>query len=315
VFAANRPDVKYGWVFWSFATFIMVCGMTHVMSIWTLWVPDYGWEGIVKAVTAAASISTAIALWPLLPKVLAYPTPAQFSKMGYVLARTEQELGLLIDGVTDYAIFMLDKSGRVTNWNVGAQRTMGYRREEILGQHFSRFYTSEGQRDHVPDHVLRVATEKGRYEDEAFHVRKDGSRFWANVVVDAVHDETGKLIGFAKITRDITERRESEERLRTAREQLFQSQKMEAVGQLTGGVAHDFNNLLTIIIGNLETAQRATQQWQDNAKQRIERAVKSALTGAKRASTLTQRLLAFSRRQPLAPKPLKLMTVLSSMGA
>ena len=91
MFAANRPDVKYGWVFWSFATFIMACGMTHVMSIWTLWVPDYGWEGTVKALTAAASISTAIALWPLLPKVLAYPTPAQFSKMGYVLARTEQE--------------------------------------------------------------------------------------------------------------------------------------------------------------------------------------------------------------------------------
>jgi len=182
IFVSKRPDVEFGWVFWAFATFIMACGTTHVFSIWTLWIPDYGIEGGVKAITAIASIVTAIMLWPLLPKLLALPNPAQLREA--------------------YA-------------------------------------------------ALQIQTE---------------------------------------------------ERLK-AEEMLQHSQKMDAIGQLTGGVAHDFNNLLTIIMGNLELAQRNLSAWAQGAEQKVSRVVDNAMSGARRGATLSQRLLAFSRRQPLDPKP------------
>ena len=177
IFVSKRPDVEFGWLFWAFAIFIMACGLTHVLSIITLWVPIYGIEGIIKALTAGASIFTAVILWPLLPQLLALPSPGQLRQAEAAL---EQE---------------------------------------------------------------------GRY------------------------------------------RREAEAMLR-------QSQKMEAIGQLTGGVAHDFNNLLTIILGNLEIADRTLGSWNDGARERLARLIASASSGAQRAATLTHRLLAFARRQP-----------------
>ncbi|MFZ0070110.1 MAG: ATP-binding protein [Xanthobacteraceae bacterium] len=193
IFVSKRPDVEFGWVFWAFAIFITACGMTHVMSIWTLWVPEYGLEGLVKAVTAAASIITAIMLWPLLPKVLALPSPAQ----------------------------------------------------------------------------LRHA--------------------------------------HAELENQTAQRLEAEERLR-------QSHKLEAVGQLTGGVAHDFNNLLTIIIGNLEIAQQNLNSWSKDAEDYVRRAIANAMGGARRATALTQRLLAFARRQPLAPTPINVNSLVLSLS-
>ncbi len=182
IFVSKRSDVEFGWVFWAFAIFITACGATHVLSIWTLWFPDYAIEGGVKALTAVASLVTAIMLWPLLPKVLALPSPSQ----------------------------------------------------------------------------LREA--------------------------------------YAALNNQIVERVKAEDMLR-------QSQKMDAVGQLTGGVAHDFNNLLTVIIGNLEIAQHNLNTWAEGAEERLRRLLGSAMSGAQRAAALTQRLLAFSRRQPLNPKP------------
>ena len=196
------------------------------------------------------------------------------------LQTSEQQFQLLVQGVKDYAIFMLDPQGRITTWNSGAERIKGYQAEEIIGEHFSRFYT----------------------EDE--RVRKDGGRFRASVLIDPIHDDGGKLIGFAKVTRDVTERHLAQEKLEQARERLLQWQKMEAVGQLTGGVAHDFNNLLTIVIGNLETAQRHLGPLTGGVASRLKRSLDNAMRGAQRAATLTQRLLAFSRQQPLDPKPL-----------
>ncbi len=181
IFVSKRRDVDFGFIFWAFAVFIMACGFTHVLSIVTLWVPVYGIEGLVKALTAFASIVTAVVLWPLLPKILALPSPAQ----------------------------------------------------------------------------LRAAE--------------------AALAQEGLH------------------RREAEDMLRHA-------QKMEAIGQLTGGVAHDFNNLLTIISGNLEIAQRSLNSWNDAGRQRLMRAVAAAASGAERAAALTQRLLAFARRQPLDPR-------------
>ncbi len=229
-------------------------------------------------------------------------------------AESEQRFQMLVQGVTDYAIYMIDPQGHVSNWNAGAARIKGYTADEIVGQHFSRFYTPEDRATNLPARALETAARQGRYEAEGWRLRKDGSRFWASVVIDRIQDANGKLVGFAKITRDITEKREAQQRLETAREQLYQSQKMDAVGQLTGGVAHDFNNLLTIIIGNLDNAKRTLETWKDGAQARLSRAVDQALVGAQRAAALTGHLLAFSRRQPLVPALLDVNKLLNHLS-
>jgi PAS domain S-box-containing protein len=228
----------------------------------------------------------------------------QYARHSNLLRTSEQHFELLVQGVKDYAIFMLDLEGRITSWNSGAQHIKGYRPEEIIGQHFSVFYPAEDKEAGVPAQALSQAKEKGKYEAEGWRVRKDGTRLWASVIIDPICDSTGKLVGFAKVTRDITERRHAQEMLEQARDRLFQSQKMEAVGQLTGGVAHDFNNLLTIIVGNIDTAKRHVSKLTGGVADQLMRVLTNARTGADRAAVLTQRLLAFSRRQPLAPKPL-----------
>ena len=212
---------------------------------------------------------------------------------------TERRFRLLVEGVTDYSIFMLDAEGRVTNWNAGAKRIKGYTAPEIVGQHFSRFYTPEDLEQDLPARALQNAREHGRFEMEGWRVRKDGTRFWASVVLDAIYDD-GKLVGFAKITRDLTERREAQLELDRSREQLMQSQKMEAIGQLTGGLAHDFNNLLTGITGSLELLRTRLAQGRIGD---LDRYISTAQSAASRAAALTHRLLAFARRQTLDPRP------------
>src|SRR5690606_29101930 len=145
------------------------------------------------------------------------------------LRRSQEQFRLLVQGVTDYAIYLLDPGGFVSNWNPGAQRIKGYLPEEIIGQHFSRFYTEEDRAAGLPERALSVAAREGRFEREGVRVRKDGSRFYAHVIIDAIRDDEGKLAGFAKITRDITERREAQEKLERTREALVQAQKMEAI--------------------------------------------------------------------------------------
>lgn len=219
------------------------------------------------------------------------------------LRDSERHFQLLVQGVKEYAIFMLDPEGRIATWNSGAERIKGYRADEIIGEHFSRFYTEEDKRADLPMRSLRQAVADDRFEREGWRIRKDGSRFRANVVIDPIRDDAGTVIGFAKVTRDVTERRLAQDMLDTAHEQLLRSQKMEAIGQLTGGVAHDFNNLLTIVIGNLETAQRNLGDLSGGIASRLKRSLDRAMRGARRAAILTERLLAFSRQQPLDPKP------------
>src|ERR1700750_974921 len=157
----------------------------------------------------------------------------------------------MIQSLVDYAIYMLDPKGIVTSWNSGAERIKGFQTDEIVGKHFSTFYTDEDRKAGMPKRVLETATREGKFEAEGWRVRKDGSRFWASVVINPIYDKDGVLLGFAKITRDITERRDAQQALVRTQELLVQAQKMEGIGQFTGGIAHDFHNLLTLIIGHL----------------------------------------------------------------
>ena len=221
---------------------------------------------------------------------------------------SERRFRRLVEAVVDYAIFQLDPSGNVVTWNPGAQRIKGYTQDEIVGRHFSQFYTPEDQQKGLPQQALQKAIADGRYEAESWRVRKDGGRFFASVVIDPIISADGEVLGFAKVTRDMTERREAQAALKAAQEQLAASQKMEAIGQLSGGIAHDFNNLMMIVLGNLESAQRHGTAAQNP---NLTRSISNAMRGAQRATALTSRLLAFSRRQPLDPKPLDVNRFLS----
>lgn len=207
----------------------------------------------------------------------------------------EQQFRLLVQSITDYAIYMLDPNGIISNWNPGGQRIKGYTRDEIVGQHFSRFYSEEDRLAGEPERGLRMAREQGRFEKEGWRLRKDGTRFWASVVIDPIWRD-GELIGFAKITRDVTERYEAQQLFEQTQRALTQSQKTEAIGKLTFGLAHDFNNLLTVIVNSLDLIKA---HHQDGV--RVERLVDGAMRAADRGSLLTRQLLAFARGQNLAP--------------
>jgi PAS domain S-box-containing protein len=216
------------------------------------------------------------------------------------LIRSESQFKLLVGGITDYALYLLDPNGIVSNWNAGGQRIKGYAAEEIIGQHFSRFYTLADQASGKPARALKIAADTGHYDEEGWRVRKDGSFFWASVVIDPIRDEAGELVGYAKITRDITERKQAQEKLVQVQRQLAESQKLDALGQLTGGVAHDFNNILMIISGNLHAIRKEV------SSEKAIRALQSIETASQRAASLTRQLLTFARRQSVHPQRIAL---------
>ncbi len=220
----------------------------------------------------------------------------------------EERFRLLVESVTDYAIYLLDPAGHIASWNVGAERAKGYQRHEIIGEHFSRFYPPEDREAGEPENALDIARREGRYEKEAQRVRKDGSRFLANVVIEAIRDERGELIGFAKTTRDVTERAETEKELAKARDALFQAQKIEALGQLTGGIAHDFNNLLMAVLSSLEMLRKRIP-----GDPKLVQLLENAVQGAERGAALTQRMLAFARKQDLRPTPLNIPILIGGL--
>ena len=208
-----------------------------------------------------------------------------------------RQFALLLNSVTDYAIYMLDDQGYVRSWNPGGERIKGYSADEIVGSHYSRFYSPEDVAAGAPERNLQTARTQGRYVGEGWRLRKDGSRFHASVVIDPIFED-GRLVGFAKITRDITERYEAEQRLEQTRHSLLQSQKMEAIGKLTLGLAHDFNNLLTIIINSLDLIDNRVRD------ERVSRIVETAMRASERGVVLSRQLLTFGRGQNLAPERL-----------
>ncbi len=188
------------------------------------------------------------------------------------LRESEQRYGMLIDGVTDYAIYMVDPNGLVTNWNRGAQRIKGYGADEILGQHFSCFYTEEDRAANAPERSLAIAAREGRYEAQTWRVRKDGSGFLADVVIDALRDDSGRLIGFAKITRDVTEsvqaaraleearidlvKSRAEEALRRVQAELARIARVTTLGELTASIAHEVSQPIAATVINAHAALR-----------------------------------------------------------
>ena len=225
-----------------------------------------------------------------------------------VLHRSEEQFRLLVQGVSDYAIYLLDLEGNITSWNLGAQRIKGYFANEIIGQHFSRFYTDEDRAAGLPQLALETVRKQGRFEKEAWRVRKDGSRFWAHVIIDPIRDDEGNAIGYAKITRDISERRKAEEELQKAREFSLQAQKLEAIGQLTGGIAHDFNTLLMAVLGSLELLRK---RLSDDPKSIA--LLENAAQGAQRGTTLTKRMLAFARNYEMKKEAIDIPTLVHGM--
>ena len=230
------------------------------------------------------------------------------NKAADALKESERHFRLLVNGVTDYALYMLDPNGIVTNWNAGGLRIKGYSPEEIIGQHFSRFYSPADQAAGRPARALQLAVENGRYEEEGWRVRKDGTFFWASVMIDPIRDDDNRLLGFAKITRDISERREAQLNLERIQRQLAESQKLDALGQLTGGVAHDFNNLLMVITGHVHMLKKIAG---NDAKSL--RAIQAIETATQRGASLTRQLLTFARRQSVNPQPIDLRDSIHSV--
>ena len=226
------------------------------------------------------------------------------------LRLSEERFRLLVNGVTDHAIYMLDAEGRVANWNAGAKRIHGFDADEIIGSHFSRLFADDDQRADLPTRALKTAFTTGKFEQEGWRLRKDGSRFWASVIIDPVRNEKGEVVGFAKVTRDITERMRAQQALDEAQAALAQSQKMEAIGHLTGGVAHDFNNLLMAVLSSLDLIRKRLS----NADPATARLIDNAKEGAQRGVALTQRMLAFARRQDLKPVAVDLPDLVRGMG-
>jgi len=300
-FIRKRRDVPFNWVFVCFGAFILACGGTHLMEVWTLWHASYWLSGALKAVTAVASVGTAILLVRLIPQALALPSPealrreiverqraqealqnakqdlelrvrqrtaeltdanqvlsvevAQRKQTEEELRRTEERFRLLVESVQDYAIVMLSPAGIVTSWNAGAQRMNGYEAEEIIGQHFSRFFLAEDLERGKPKMELDVAAAEGRFVDEAWRGRRDGSRFWASIVITALRDPHGKLIGFSKITRDLSERRLAEEEQRKLASLVENSSDFIGLATLEGQVL--FVNPAGLALVGLEGDEQA----------------------------------------------------------
>ena len=230
----------------------------------------------------------------------------QLEQTRSAFASAKRHFQIFIDGVADYAIYVLDNSGHIASWNSSAQRIIGYKPDEIIGKYFGILYRPDERRAGEPNRALELAIRNGKHEVEGWRIRKNGTPFFVTGTLTAIRDDSGNLLGLANIIRDATERRDAQEKLVEAREQLAMAQKMEAIGKLTGGIAHDFNNLLMIIGGNAQTFKRLLDP-------KLPRAIEAIQMAAKRGESLTRQLLTFSRRQHLSPTVVDLNASIRNM--
>jgi len=324
IFVSKRRDLKFGWVYWAFGVFILACGFTHVLSIYTLWVPIYGIEGLVKAATAIASVFTAGMLWPLLPELLTITSPfelrrvraaleeeemkgrgaermlAQFQETQRALRESMARLTAVVETAVD-GFILIDSRGRILLFNPACERLFGYRADEVFQENVKLLMPRTYSLHH--DDYLRNFLQSGERKiigigREVVGRRKDGSTFPMDLSVGEAKQD-GESI-FVGIIHDLTERKLTER-------QLQQAQKMEMVGQLSGGIAHDFNNLLTVIVGNAEHLSEQLKSRLD-----LRQLADDICQAGERGAELARRLLAFSRRQLLRPRAIDCHELIAS---
>jgi PAS domain S-box-containing protein len=487
-FVRKRRDLPFHWMFACFGIFILACGATHAMEVWTLWHADYWVSGSIKAITAMASVPTAILLLKLVPHAVALPSPAalrleiaermraeeelslakaelelrveertaelknvnedlvleirqrrrveqtlrdseeqlrlaqeasglgvwdwdtrmdrtvwsdqhfrifglkpsdqtfdgtnfvslvypedraavkliirealrpggefnaeyriqrQDGQLHWVLSqgrthcdragepfrmvgvtldvtqrrqaaeelrRSEERFRLLVEGIADYAIFMLDPAGFVTSWNSGAERIKGYRAQEIIGQHFSCFFGDEDLRKGRPAMALREAITAGRFEDNGWRLRKGGARFQANVILTALRDQQGELIGFAKITRDLTESLRAEEAVQAAQVELARVVRVSTMGELTASIAHEINQPLASIVNNANASRRILASTAPDLEE-VQQAVTDIAEAGTRAAEIISRIRALLRKSVPEKSPLDMNQVIHEVLA
>ena len=215
--------------------------------------------------------------------------------------QTEERFRLVIESLQDYAVFMIDPQGRINMWNVGAERMGGWTQEEVMGESFARFCPLEDQAKDQPAHVLRQAALEGRYEEEGWRVRKNGSQFWANIVITAIRNDENNLIGFSAVARDLTERKRTEEALKDSEQklqrqaqeleqQLIASGRLVSVGELAASMAHEFNNPLGIVLGFAQDLLGKTDPAHPSY-----RSLQIMIEEARRCEMLVRDLLEFAR--------------------
>jgi PAS domain S-box-containing protein len=289
-FTVKRRDLPFLMMFVLFGLFILACGTTHLFSAYTVYVPEYWKEGVVKAFTAIISIVSAILLIPLIPKAIALPSLTKALEenktLSGTLKRQVEELRIKDSAMASAinAIVMLDLNGNLTYVNEAFLNLWGYdRTDEVIGKPAAFFW--EPQKSAFS--ILEILRSKGKWSGELTAQKKDGKSFIATVSANSVHGESGKPVCLMASVIDITEQRKLEDQLRHA-------QKMDAVGTLAGGVAHDFNNILSAIIGY---AHLLLMKMKADDPLRVN--VDEILGASERATTLVQSLLAFSRKQPI----------------
>lgn len=320
-FVKKRKDLPFSTVFLLFGAFILLCGSTHLLSIWVLWHPDYAFEGIIKALTAIVSVSTLFVTIKLIPQALLLASPEQLGKMNEKLWNANRKLEVLykqsresgkarlsavVDNVVD-GIITINERGIVESFNPACERIFGYAAQEVVGKNIKILMPEpyHSEHDGYLDNYHKSGVAKiigiGR---EVSGKRKDGSIFPMDLSISTFRLEDKRH--FSGIIRDISDRKEAEK----LHEQLRQAQKMEALGQLTGGIAHDFNNLLAVILGNLDFIAERVKK--DDALQEF---IRPGIEAAEHGAALTQQLLAFGRKQALQPKVISINQLLNDFVA
>ena len=294
--ARRRQDLVFRPVLWLFVVFILLCGTTHVLDVLTLWVPAYGLDGVAKGATALVSLFTAVALWRLMPLALTLPSPAQMREADAAVRQSEARYRASFEH-SPVPLYLVNDANIITGVSDSWLDLLGYPRAAVLGRPIDEF-RAPGSKVFVDADRARLAANGELREVERRFVRRDGAVVEA--LVSVRHDRGGAEPVAICVLIDVTARRQTEAALRDSEERLRQSQKMEAVGQLTGGIAHDVNNMLQSIGGSLELMQRRIVQGRPEESGRY---VATARRAVDSAAGLMHRLLAFPAGRRCSPQP------------